>query len=216
MKTKTAIFAILALVLILFAAAYPAHFSLMLAKDGTDGGGLFEHLTVLMCLPGIFAGFWMMAKSPRPRAFFAWVLAWTLALVYFAGEEASWGQWYFGWETSESFAQINDQNETNLHNISSWLDMKPRILVEIFCFMTAFALPLYYAGGGKRTISPVFRLPVSFVPAGTVFTLSRIGDWIPAGEFLTNIGNSEFREFIIACILSGYMIYLARKTSPPR
>lgn len=207
--TATAIFGVLALAVILFAAAYPAQFALMSAKDGADGSGLFEHLTVLMCLPGICAGIYIMAVIVPPRRFFAWTLAWTLALVYFAGEEASWGQWYFGWETPESFAEINDQNETNLHNISSWLDMKPRILVELFCFMTAFVLPLYYAAGGKRVVLAVFRLPVSFVPAGAVFTLSRIADWIPANEFLKNMGNSEFRELIIACILSGYMVYLA-------
>lgn len=34
-----------------------------------------------------------------------------------AGEEMSWGQRLFGFEASESFQQLNHQNETNLHNL---------------------------------------------------------------------------------------------------
>jgi len=31
-------------------------------------------------------------------------------------EEISWGQRIFGWETSESFKELNTQDETNIHN----------------------------------------------------------------------------------------------------
>lgn len=41
------------------------------------------------------------------------------ALLFFlaAGEEISWGQRIFGWESSEFFAENNKQNETNIHNL---------------------------------------------------------------------------------------------------
>src|SRR3546814_4167282 len=48
-----------------------------------------------------------------------------------AGEEASWGQHYAGWLTPDNWQALNDQGETNLHNTSSWLDQKPRTLLEI-------------------------------------------------------------------------------------
>ncbi|NUQ65493.1 MAG: hypothetical protein HUU20_23745 [Pirellulales bacterium] len=38
-------------------------------------------------------------------------------LVFLVGEELSWGQRILRWETAESFAAINKQGETNLHNI---------------------------------------------------------------------------------------------------
>jgi hypothetical protein len=38
-------------------------------------------------------------------------------LFFLIGEELSWGQRIFGWETPESYASINKQKETNLHNI---------------------------------------------------------------------------------------------------
>ena len=39
------------------------------------------------------------------------------ALIFLIGEEISWGQRIFGWETSETFAAVNKQEETNLHNV---------------------------------------------------------------------------------------------------
>jgi len=41
------------------------------------------------------------------------------ALLFFfgAGEEVSWGQRIFGWETSEAMKEINRQDETTIHNI---------------------------------------------------------------------------------------------------
>ena len=42
----------------------------------------------------------------------------TLAVIAFVflGEEISWGQRVFGWETPELFGDYNKQNETNFHN----------------------------------------------------------------------------------------------------
>lgn len=41
------------------------------------------------------------------------------AILFFfaAGEEISWGQRIFGWETNEYFMERNAQSETNLHNL---------------------------------------------------------------------------------------------------
>ena len=40
-----------------------------------------------------------------------------LGLFFLTGEELNWGQRIIGWGTAESFAEINKQGETNLHNI---------------------------------------------------------------------------------------------------
>jgi hypothetical protein len=50
-----------------------------------------------------------------------WLVAYlalaVLACFYVTGEELSWGQHFFGWSTPEGWAEINDQEETNLHNL---------------------------------------------------------------------------------------------------
>ena len=111
----------------------PEGFSRQLQKDGAqEPSGIIEHLTVLVLIPGILAGLLALFRysgHPTPRFMILWILSWSLACIYFAGEEASWGQWYFNWKTPDFMAGINDQGETNLHNMSSWLDQKPRTLV---------------------------------------------------------------------------------------
>ena len=61
-----------------------------------------------------------------------WMVLVTLGCVYFAGEDLSWGQHIIGWDTPEEIKAINDQQETNIHNISSWFDQKPRLLLELW------------------------------------------------------------------------------------
>ena len=56
-----------------------------------------------------------------------------LALIYYLGEEISWGQHFFKWVSPEFFIINNNQAETNLHNISNLLDQLPRALVMIWC-----------------------------------------------------------------------------------
>lgn len=51
------------------------------------------------------------------------------------------GQTYLQWATPESWGQINDQNETNLHNTSAWLDQKPKILLQIGVLVGGLILP---------------------------------------------------------------------------
>ncbi|MBV6632681.1 MAG: hypothetical protein KI792_06570 [Alphaproteobacteria bacterium] len=75
-----------------------------------------------------------------------WLMAWigiaALGCLYVAGEEVSWGQHFLKWESSEFWSGVNDQNETNLHNISSWLDQKPRILLIIGVYVGGLVIPL--------------------------------------------------------------------------
>jgi len=40
-----------------------------------------------------------------------------IALIYFLGEEISWGQHFFKWSSQSLFLELNNQEETNLHNI---------------------------------------------------------------------------------------------------
>jgi hypothetical protein len=61
----------------------------------------------------------------------AWLALAAICSFYVAGEEISWGQHILDWPTPETWSRINDQNETNLHNTSSWLDQKPRLVLFI-------------------------------------------------------------------------------------
>lgn len=59
------------------------------------------------------------------------LIVFALGCIFIAGEEHSWGQHIFNWSTPDYWANINRQQETNLHNTSSWLNHKPRTVLEI-------------------------------------------------------------------------------------
>ncbi len=45
---------------------------------------------------------------------------------------------------------LNDQGETNLHNMSSWLDQKPRTLLEIWVVIGGIVIPVREKLHGAR------------------------------------------------------------------
>jgi hypothetical protein len=72
-----------------------------------------------------------------------WMIFVALGTLFLLGEEASWGQHYFNWETGGWFAQVNDQGETNFHNTpDGWLDQKPRAILQLGMILGAIVHPL--------------------------------------------------------------------------
>ena len=131
-----------AVVLALFAwpQAFPAGYR---AWIGGERGAL-ELLHVLIPLASlVLAGrMLVLTQVRRQPLLWAWLALAALGSLYIAGEEASWGQHYLGWATPEGWQALNDQNETNLHNTSSWLDQKPRALLELGVIVGGIAIPL--------------------------------------------------------------------------
>jgi hypothetical protein len=98
--------------------------------------------------PLIIAGAFLMAllslshlSAKNTPWLFAWVGLGVLGSFYIIGEEISWGQHIFHWSTPEEWAALNDHNETNLHNTTSWLDQKPRTLIEIGMLVGGLLIP---------------------------------------------------------------------------
>lgn len=71
-----------------------------------------------------------------------WIFTAALCCLYVGGEETSWGQHILDWDTPDFWAQVNDQGETNLHNTSSWLDQKPRLILLIGVIIGGLIIPL--------------------------------------------------------------------------
>lgn len=131
-----------AVVLALFAwpQAFPASYRVWIGGER----GALELLHVLIPLASlVLAGRMLfLAQVRRQPLLWAWLALAALGSLYIAGEEASWGQHYLGWATPEGWQGLNDQNETNLHNTSSWLDQKPRTLLELGVIIGGIVIPL--------------------------------------------------------------------------
>ena len=79
---------------------------------------LVENFTALFLL---FAAFYVLFKvvSHKNQQWLPGImqLLLVLGLIFMAGEEISWGQRIFGWQTTGMFKADNLQGETNFHNL---------------------------------------------------------------------------------------------------
>ena len=96
-----------------------------------NGTAFLFFLTALLLLEA--------AASRRP----AWpYMLGALAFVFAAGEEISWGQRIFLFETPDYLREINLQGEFNLHNIEGWQSLvhrSCRTSIMLFCIATGAA-----------------------------------------------------------------------------
>lgn len=179
--------------------------------------GAVELLTPLVLLPGIVFGALAVLKffNQLPtRNSKIWLLMMTFGAFYLAGEEVSWGQWFFLWDTPDALLGVNDQNETNLHNIGTWFDQKPRLLLELWVLIAAFRA--WYLSAKVREVDPNstaywFWPSVPLAWTGLLSALvmmpERIKDWW--GIALPNpfdIRVTETQELVLGCYLSFYLV----------
>jgi len=160
--------------------------------------------------------------NTRSKRIFFFLLG--LLFIFLVGEEISWGQRIFGFETPEGMAERNMQGETNLHNLDIFHLLKSRsggeginktgleayltakkIFVYIFlCFL--FLLPL-----GVRFVSFIrdlakrFYVPVPPIQIGILFILNilvyKAFKPLATGYHGIGRGLEELEEFNFALIL---------------
>jgi len=144
-----------------------------------------------------------------------WLVAWmgfaALCIVYVGGEEVSWGQHMFGWATPENWAAVNDQQETNLHNTSSWLDQKPRLLLELGVIIGGLVIPLlgrFAPRALPARFSALYPPRYVAVTAG-VFLACKLGDTV-AESFGFNIFErvSEVLELYLYWFVLLYVLHI--------
>lgn len=108
---------VLALVLVHAVGMVQQGFSLSYAATGVfREDGPLENLTALLATGAAVLLLIGLPRSDRPSRIVAGLVA--IAAILFAGEEISWGQRIFGFESTGIFATANYQGETNFHNFS--------------------------------------------------------------------------------------------------
>ena len=143
-----------------------------------------------------------------------WIGVAFLGCLYIGLEEISYGQQILKWGTPEFWAHVNDQNETNLHNTSSWLDQKPKMLLNIGIVVGGMIIPLL------QKYKPAV-LPKQFniiYPDGCLF-------WIAALTILAKIAKvlhkaqiislydraAELNEFYVYYFVLLYLVMLHKR-----
>lgn len=138
-----------------------------------------------------------------------------VAGLFVAGEEASYGQHFFKWQAEGIFLQLNDQQETNLHNIGTWFDQKPRALLEVASILVGLVIPFMQARV-RRWMPKVFKPFVPgfwFMPIAILIQLAEIPKrfgLMDAGIF-PQIRYSELQEFFLYYFLVLAFLHIAER-----
>ncbi len=106
--------------------------------------GFYENLTVVFLLLAVVLTIKILSQlkgQSLPLKKFV-LLGFIAGCIYYAGEEVSWGQHFFLWQTPEAWEQINKQNETNIHNTYAIFDHFPRELLIAGLIFYCVCLPL--------------------------------------------------------------------------
>lgn len=187
-----------------------------IAKNFGGELGFIENAQVLFLLICIvLCARILVGKRPFPHPRLQlWVVLLMFGALYTVIEEISWGQHYFGWATPAWIADLNRQNETNLHNIETDLLFQiPRAIVMYLPYN--LLLTAIYAGGlvypivtKRKRHSWFWPTPVC-VPWALLTACSSlpilIGEWLDSP---VHIRHGELQEYFVYGFLVTYLYAL--------
>jgi hypothetical protein len=204
---------------VMIASIYVAHGFWLFMKE-KEGG--IEWLGVGCVLVGAWYGVRMLKyRAALPRKWLAWWFGLaSVGMVVVAGEEVSWGQHLGLWGPEaipEAFREINDQNETNIHNIVGIGNALDRGSTNLIVAGTLFAfviLPIIQRV--KRETMTYDNPGYWFWPTTAGFWAGmgvmvipfpkRVYEWATGEEGSFHWRHSEIHEFYIALLMMTYMV----------
>jgi len=193
--------------------------------------GLLQNMTVLLLVPAmVLSVLIFLRRRELPRLVGLVMLLGGLAAVYFAGEEISWGQTYFGFRTPEALAEVNEQREFNLHNLRGMdiFSNVPRQAMMVAC-IAGGVLPLVLR---KRLSRPEARRGVWYwliptwrlVPIALLAAFSTVPEKLiklvrrpAAGSYLDLAvmePGGEFKEYCFALVMLLYLLSVYLRMGP--
>ena len=149
-------------------------------------------------------------------ALWSFILIFSLGNFYIAGEEHSWGQHFFNWNTPAYWSEVNRQAETNLHNFSHWFNQRPRLVLEIGIAIGGILIPLIQSRVGlfRQPMLALLTPPVQLTVVAGVGLVVKVINHLWKGDVVGRellIRPSEALETFIYLFLLYYVIVLGRR-----
>jgi hypothetical protein len=182
-----------------------------------EGYGILEITHFFIPLFGLLiAGSLLLMPFVRQRPFvFTVALLGALSCLYIAGEEMSWGQHFFQWNTPEYWATVNRQQETNLHNTWAVFEKTPRSILEAGIFIGGLGVPLaaMFLPWLRACRLSLFLPADALVPTALGVLVFKIIDRLQQGEHIPTILQrpSETIETYLYFFILAYLIVYARR-----
>ncbi|KKL92115.1 hypothetical protein LCGC14_1887920 [marine sediment metagenome] len=200
--------------------------------------GLLENATVAFLIPAIVICVLVFLRRRRlPRAVGVWMLILAIGSLYFAGEEASWGQHLIGYRTPDFIRDHNAQGEFNIHNINvggthlmdNLGNNLPRQIMLAACVIGGFICPLALhkwrrRGGSAKSFWAWFVPTRVLIPASLLAAMSTVPEHVykafihgryplamDSYTFMALVdAGGEFKEYCYAMVILLYVcsIYL--------
>jgi hypothetical protein len=185
--------------------------------------GAMETLTGGMALASCAISLAAAARADSWQ-FRAWLLLFAAAMLFFGGEDLNWGQYYFGWDAPEYFRELNNENETNLHNMTWWANQFPRMVVEAWLVVACILVPLGWQW--PRTVTSAL-VPSAMWPDGRLVFVAMLALLLKLPKLFSDAGlisseaiggvrTSEVQEMMIACTFILYAVLLRGRVSGSR
>jgi hypothetical protein len=182
---------------------------------GEDGAS--ENLQVLFWGLALILGLIAMLRlwKAGAKVFALLYLLLDFGMIFIIGEEISWGQRIFGWETSESMKAINKQEETNIHNIEGIGDKIKWLHVLMGAYGTILPLVFLRAQMSARPLDAVSLLVPHYTLLPYFFTTLvwrlQANLWKPPKRFYFVITEySEVMELVLAIAFFLFLFFQFR------
>jgi len=181
-----------------------------------EGYGVLELSHFLVPLMASLMAFSMLFKPyvRRRPLIFAWLLLMALGCFFIAGEEQSWGQHFFYWNTPAYWAELNRQDETNLHNTSSLFNQLPENILLAGVLVGGLVIPLIdlFRPFDRNNAYAIFFPARAIIPAGFLTIAFNTLDMLSKKlKFALFPRTSEVMETFLYLFLLFYMIMLIRR-----
>jgi hypothetical protein len=181
-----------------------------------EGYGALEFTQFVLALSAMFIAALLLFRPfvrARPLVF-AVALIGALGSLYIAGEEMSWGQHFFHWNTPEYWAKINVDDETNLHKAYDIFDKVPRVTLELGVLIGGLLLPTaaYFRPELRASRFALFLPPAALVPIALLALCFKLLDEARARELLVAYERpSESTELYLFFFILAYLIVYTRR-----
>lgn len=184
--------------------------------------GIIENYTFVILFVAVVLGMLAIVKMQLFQfPFFRfWLALLVLGCIYYAGEEISWGQHWFGWGTPDTWLDVNDQGETNLHNTSALLDQAPRMLLTIAAVVGGLLVPFIVLLRSKPLnqgrfyywLWPTFvNMPTCFLALAVSLHEKAYKLFDSSVPYLLDIRAGETKESLLAMFLFMYIASFYRR-----